>query len=105
RLLRVQRGMQQSQKSAQEVRGISGGFNDIREELINNRVDTPERKQRLKELITDPLAKIGTEEFDKLDQKLAALEKSLTGAAATPESAPLAEETLEQTNTTIAKLE
>jgi len=31
RLLRVQRGMQQSQKSAQEVLGISGGFNDIRD--------------------------------------------------------------------------
>ncbi|MCE9527966.1 MAG: hypothetical protein K8R36_18145 [Planctomycetales bacterium] len=106
RLLRVQRGMQQSQKSAQEVLGISGGFNDIREELINNRVDTTERKQRLKELIADPLAKIGTEEFGKLDQKLAALEKNLTGnAPVSPETATAADETLEQTNVTIAKLE
>ena len=106
RLLRVQRGMQQSQKSAQEVLGISGGFNDIREELVNNRVDTPERKQRLKELIADPLAKIGIEEFGKLDQKLAALEKSLGGnAPVTPETATAADETLEQTNVTIAKLE
>jgi len=106
RLLRVQRGMQQSQKSAQEVLGISGGFNDIREELVNNRVDTPERKQRLKELIADPLAKIGTEEFGKLDQKLAALEKGLSGnAPITPETATAADETLEQTNVTIAKLE
>ena len=106
RLLRVQRGMQQSQKSAQEVLGISGGFNDIREELVNNRVDTPERKQRLKELIADPLAKIGTEEFGKLDQKLAALEKSLGGnVPVTPETATVADETLEQTNVTIAKLE
>ncbi|MFN0016890.1 MAG: hypothetical protein ACKVP0_01455 [Pirellulaceae bacterium] len=106
RLLRVQRGMQQSQKSAQEVLGISGGFNDIREELVNNRVDTTERKQRLKELIADPLAKIGTEEFGKLDQKLAALEKNLTGdTAVSPETATTADETLEQTNVTIAKLE
>ena len=106
RLLRVQRGMQQSQKSAQEVLGISAGFNDIREELVNNRVDTPERKQRLKELIADPLAKIGTEEFGKLDQKLAALAKGLSGnAPLTPETATAADETLEQTNVTIAKLE
>ena len=106
RLLRVQRGMQQSQKSAQEVLGISGGFNDIREELINNRVDTTERKQRLKELIADPLAKIGTEEFGKLDQKLAALEKGLIGnTPVSPETATAADETLEQTNVTIARLE
>jgi hypothetical protein len=106
RLLRVQRGMQQSQKSAQEVLGISGGFNDIREELVNNRVDTPERKQRLKELIADPLAQIGTEEFGKLDQYLAALEKSLGGnGPKTPETARAADETLEQTNVTIVKLE
>ncbi len=106
RLLRVQRGMQQSQKSAQEVLGISGGFDDIREELVNNRVDTPERKQRLKELIADPLAKIGTEDFGKLDQNLAALEKGLTGnTSVTPETATAADDTLEQTNVTIAKLE
>ncbi len=106
RLLRVQRGMQQSQKSAQEVLGISGGFNDIREELINNRVDTTERKQRLKELIADPLAKIGTEEFGKLDENLAALEKVLTGnAPVTPETTTAADDALEQTNVTIAKLE
>ncbi|MGI8980386.1 MAG: hypothetical protein ACR2FY_14255 [Pirellulaceae bacterium] len=106
RLLRVQRGMQQSQKSAQEVLGISGGFNDIREELVNNRVDTPERKQRLKELIADPLAKIGAEEFGKLDEKLAALEKTLgSNVPITAEKATAADETLEQTNVTIAKLE
>lgn len=106
RLLRVQRGMQQSQKSAQEVLGISGGFNDIREELINNRVDTEERKQRLKELIADPLAKIGTEDFAKLDQELSALEQKLAGnAPVTPETAAAADETLEHTNVTISKLE
>ena len=107
RLLRVQRGLQQSQKSAQEVLGIAGGFGDIREELINNRVDTEERKTRLKELIAEPLAKIGTEEFATLDQKLSALEQKLQGGTgpATPETSTAADEALEQTNVTISKLE
>ena len=55
RLLRVQRAIQQSQKSVQEVQGVAAGFLAIREELINNRVDTEDRKNRLKDQIADPL--------------------------------------------------
>ncbi len=108
RLLYVQRALQQSQKSAQEVLGIASGFSDIREELINNRVDTEERKARLKELIADPLAKIGAEEFPKLDGGLATLELKLRSVATvvpSEENAALATAAVEQTNVTIAKLE
>ena len=35
--------------------GVAAGFLDIREELINNRVDTEDRKNRLKDQIADPL--------------------------------------------------
>jgi hypothetical protein len=63
RLLRVQRAMQQSQKSVQEVMGVAAGFLDIREELINNRVDTEDRKNRLKEQIADPLNKSFCQSF------------------------------------------
>ena len=109
RILRVQRALQQSQKSAQESLGVAEGFAMIREELINNRIDTEERKQRLQEQIADPLRSVAATEFPRLDQLLAELEQQLRQAA--PESeAPAAltasaDETIEQANETIAQLE
>lgn len=77
RLLRVQRAVVQSQKSNQESLGVAVSFEDIRLQLINNRVDTQDRKDRLKELIADPLKHVSTVEFPDLDDKLLAYEKSL----------------------------
>jgi hypothetical protein len=82
RLLIAQRAIQQSQKSAQEVRGVSASFADIRQELINNRVDTAERKERLKEQIADPLAKIVDERFPELDRRLERMAADVDDAAA-----------------------
>ena len=109
RLLRVQRALQQSQKSAQETLGIAEGFAAIREELINNRVDTEERKVRLKDQIADPLRGIASTEFPRLDQLLGELEAKLRQSSAPPaDPAPLGaatDDVLEQTNETIAQLE
>jgi hypothetical protein len=109
RLLRVQRALQQSQKSAQETLGIADGFAAIREELINNRVDTEERKIRLKDQIADPLRGIASTEFPRVDQLLGTLEGKLRQSPAPPtDPAPLsagADEVIEQTNETITQLE
>lgn len=113
RLLRVQRAMQQSQKSVQEVLGVAAGFLDIREELINNRVDTEDRKNRLKEQIADPLNKTCTVEFPILDQRLAAAEALLreAGVAVAKDSvtrdkaAPLADEAIDQANKVLTQLD
>jgi hypothetical protein len=75
RLLRIQRAEQQSQKSAQETLGVAIAFEGIREELINNRVDTEERKSRLKEMISDPLREIAEKMFPELNKRLADLQK------------------------------
>ena len=61
----------------QKCCGVAAGFLDIREELINNRVDTEDRKNRLKEQIADPLNKTCAEQFPQLDERLAALEALL----------------------------
>ena len=108
RLLRVQRAMQQSLKSVEEVKGVAAGFLDIREELINNRVDTEDRKNRLKEQIADPLNRTSTEEFPILDQRLAAIETLLreAGVAVDPDkAAPLADESIDQANVVLTQLE
>ena len=107
-LFRVQRAMQQSLKSAQETLGIADGFSDIREELIHNRLDTQERKQRLQEMIADPLRRICQQEFPELDRKMAAVAEFLArldGADATPAQARLADPMLERASNTIAELE
>jgi hypothetical protein len=75
RLLRIQRADQQAAKSSQETLGVAIAFEGIREELINNRVDTEERKSRLKELIADPLRNISEAMFPELNNRLAELEK------------------------------
>jgi len=107
RLLRLQRALQQSQKSAQEVLGVAAGFAGIREELINNRVDTEERKERLKDQIADPLNLICERHFPELDRQLTSLETALrdAGVADGASFAAAADETVEQANETIAQLD
>ncbi len=108
RLLRVQRAIQQSQKSVAEILGVAAGFLDIREELINNRVDTEDRKTRLKDQIADPLNKTCAEEFPQLDQRMQTLETKLREAGVQlvlSEAAPLADEAIDQANLVLLKLE
>ena len=73
RLLRSQRAIFQSQKLTQETLGVAASFEDIREELINNRVETEDRKERLQKKIVDPLNHIGQTLFPELVTRLEAL--------------------------------
>ncbi len=90
RLLRIQRADQQAQKSAQETLGVAMAFEGLREELINNRVDTEERKSRLKELISDPLRRIAEELFPELHTRLNELEKVYADPQQGPQAAQIA---------------
>ncbi len=102
RILRVQRGGQQSEKSREETSGVAASFLDIREELINNRVDTEERIERLQNQIAQPLQAIVATQFPELDRRIAALEKQLGDPTAAPE---LADATLEQANRVLAEMD
>jgi hypothetical protein len=108
RQLRVQRATQQSQKSVAEVQGVAAGFLGIREELINNRVDTEDRKNRLKDQIADPLNKTCDEQFPRLDERLAELDKRLGdgGTTSTAETVgAAADQTIDQANVVLGELE
>jgi hypothetical protein len=80
--LRVERAVQNGQKNAEEVAGVAAAFDAIREELINNRVDTEELRIRLKDNIADPLRVVAQQMFPELEKRLAALDKGLPLAAA-----------------------
>lgn len=66
----VQWVAQSSLKDAHEVLGLSAAFSEIRQELINNRIDDEESKRRLLEEIANPLRRIGEEMFPELDRAL-----------------------------------
>jgi hypothetical protein len=84
RLLRVQGAVVNCRKSAQEVLGVAEAFEDIRKQLINNRIDTEELKARLQSGIAEPLRAMVVEMFPELDRRLEKLQSALDDAQAGP---------------------
>lgn len=86
RALRVERALQNSRKNAQEVLGVADSFEEIRLQLINNRIDTEELLLRVKGGIADPLRRIGDEMFPELDRRLERLRSALHHEQGLPEA-------------------
>ncbi|HEX4144992.1 MAG TPA: hypothetical protein VHY91_15915 [Pirellulales bacterium] len=86
RRVQAERALQNTQRSLDETLGLAAAFDAIREELINNRVDTEELKLRLKDGIADPLRKICAEMFPELERRLQNLQAQL----ADPQAAAVA---------------
>jgi hypothetical protein len=76
-LLRVQGAVANCRKSAQEVQGVAEAFEDIRKQLINNRIDTEELKNRLQGGIAEPLRRIANPMFPELERRLESLQAGL----------------------------
>ncbi|MGD9646714.1 MAG: hypothetical protein AB7U73_13455 [Pirellulales bacterium] len=93
--LRIERAMQNSRKNADETAGVAASFEDLHDELINNRIDTPELKSRLKGGIADPLRAVATVQFPLLDERLAALQAALGDPAAAPPALLAAQQQLD----------
>lgn len=102
---RVTQALNQSEKSGQESLGVALGFETIREELINNRVDTEDRKKRLKEQIADPLKTICATSFPALDGQLKTLDETLEKLGSADPPADAADAALTQATDTIAELD
>jgi len=102
RLLRIQRAIQDTRRSQSELRGVALAFGDIRLELINNRVDTVKKIDRLQEEIAVPLARIVDNHFPSLQQTLQQLEEHI---AEMPRRHQLSDQAVEQINRILAALE
>lgn len=74
----VQRAQQNSAKNALEVLGVATGFDEIREELVNNRMYTEELNERLQNGIAEPLKNVANVMFKDLDEQLDHLHAQLT---------------------------
>lgn len=77
-ILRVQRALGNSRKNAQETLGVADGIDDIRLQLVNNRIDTEELKERLQSGIANPLRHISDKMFPELDRRLDVLQSLLS---------------------------
>ncbi len=85
RSLRVVRAQQHGQRAAQEVLGVAMSFEDIRQEIINNRIDVNDRRDRIQRQIAQPLRQIGEELFPILDKRLVQLAGCLEQRVDEPE--------------------
>lgn len=113
RLLRAQRAVLQAQKSAQETLGVAASFRDICEELVNNRVDSEDRQQRLREQVAAPLELIGQDDFSELETLLLQLVATMDEVEETqpfmvrdsPVTIAAADSALQKTNSVLLALD
>jgi hypothetical protein len=82
RRLRVAGSLQNVTQSADEVSGIAEAFDDLGDQLTNNRIDNPDLKSRLREQIALPLHRIADERMPELAAQLKLLEQQVADAAA-----------------------
>ena len=75
RLLRIQQSGLQANKTSQELSGISFGLDDILREMINNRVDSVDRRERIGVGVRDPLRQIVEGPLQRLRDQIGQIEK------------------------------
>ncbi|HEX5470383.1 MAG TPA: hypothetical protein VFW73_00770 [Lacipirellulaceae bacterium] len=72
--LRVAGSLQNVVQSTDEVIGVAEAFDDMGQELANNRIDNPDLKNRLGEQIAKPLHKIASQSMPQLTAQLKLVE-------------------------------
>ncbi|WP_372898104.1 polyketide synthase, partial [Stieleria sp.] len=75
--LRVQQSGLQASKTAEELTGIAESLDDLLLEMVNNRVDSKDRQERLGSGVRDPLRKIVDVSMEQLKQQIRAIEGSI----------------------------
>lgn len=73
----VERSLHQLRKNHTESRAIEVSFRDLREEMVNNGIDTREKLQRIDEGVLAPMTILNGELFGEADQRYALQRLSL----------------------------
>jgi hypothetical protein len=76
-LPRVQQSVTQVEKSAGELKGVEVEIGQIYRELVNNRVDSQDRQDRLENRVRIPLQKIREGSLNELQRRTKNLEKEI----------------------------
>jgi hypothetical protein len=100
RRLRVAGALQNVTQSAHELLGLAEAFDEMHEQLVNNRIDNVDLKTRLREQIAQPLRLVGEKSMPQLESQLQLATERLddpqAGAAALADSLRLADGALVQ---------
>lgn len=75
--LRVQQSGLQASKTAEELTGIAESLDDMLLEMVNNRVDSKDRQERLGTGVRDPLRRIVEVSMSQLKQEIDSIEQSV----------------------------
>ena len=105
RTLFAQRAILQIDKSSKEIAGVANAFDDIRMQLINNRVDSEDRKIRLAKQIVAPLRSIVEGILKELRQSVTKLDQSLIKKTDGNEASRLTGQAIRQTDQALADID
>jgi hypothetical protein len=87
RRLRIAGSLQNVVQSADEILGVADAFDDLHDQLTNNRIDNPDLQSRLREQIAQPLHRIGNQRMPQLVAQLKLVEELLPDGTSQPELA------------------
>jgi hypothetical protein len=76
-VLKAQQGQLQTDKSRQELAGIVNRVEHLRLQLVNNRIDSVDRQQRLLEQVHKPLSQLLAGEYVELDRQMSRLQSAV----------------------------
>jgi hypothetical protein len=75
--LRIRQAELQAAKTTEELAGIVAGLDDLLLEMVNNRIDSVDRRERLEAGVRTPLANVVEEPFPNLRRQIVDLERIL----------------------------
>jgi hypothetical protein len=84
RRLRVAGSLQNVVQSAHEITDVAEAFDDIHDQIVNNRIDNDDLKGRLHNDIALPLRQIGQVRMTELEAQLRAVDEHIEDAAGPP---------------------
>jgi hypothetical protein len=80
-ILKAQQGQLQTDKSRQELAGIMNRVEHLRLQLVNNRIDSIDRQQRLLEQVQKPLGNLLDGEYLELDRQMGRLQSAISSGS------------------------
>ena len=108
RRLRVQQCTLQATKTSEELTGIANSLDDILLEMINNRVDSIDRSERIASGVRDPIKQIVNAPMNSLIQQIRTIESQVgdptAGIAITTAAVSTTENIIVQLNAILEKM-
>ncbi|MHC4879239.1 MAG: hypothetical protein ACYTGL_22520 [Planctomycetota bacterium] len=105
----AERSLHQIRKNANETASVEQAFRDIREELVNNKLHTPQTLERIDDRIVKPLQSISETDYPAIDESLGlfrlANERGNDPTATIDQSVELLASMIKRMETVLAEME